>query len=438
MKTAKSLLDKRLGWAIGAGLLIRAVLIAVVWAQRGPAAFLVPDSYSYLRLADRLAFGHGFIDRWGLPEMFRTPGYPLLLSAGSAIGHPVLFALVLQSLMTAGIITLTYAIARRLTHDERLAGICALVVALEPTLLTWSMRVMPETALTLCLVAFVYAALRVIDEGRNSPLSPPQRGEGQGEGRLSRKTWIITAAVMLCAAAYMKPIAYPLVFIVCIASFIRPRVALLFVLACAVLLVPWIARNHRAGYTGFSTLMARAVYVSAGGSVLANREHRPYEDVRKELIRRADVRGPTAKPQRFAREGVALVASDPIGYAKTHLKGVLRTLFDPGATEYLRMFDLYREGGGAMIASRGIGTAARAYPLPFWSSIALGLILAPLVILPFIGAYRWPTLGFLLIALVAGYLVFAGGGVPGYSRFRAPAVPFLVVMSAVAFVRRSR
>jgi hypothetical protein len=44
----------------------------------------------------------------------------------------------------------------------------------------------------------------------------------------------------------------------------------------------------------------------------------------------------------------------------------------------------------------------------------------------------------MLLAIVPGYLVFAGGGVPGYSRFRAPAVPFLIVMSAVAFTRRSR
>ncbi len=424
MKMPKSLPGKRLGLAIGTGVLIRTVVAAIAWTYRGPAAFLVPDSFSYLRSAERLAAGHGFVDRWNLPEMFRTPGYPLLLSAGSAIGHPVLFALVLQSLMTAGIIALTYAIARKVTDgNERLAGICALAVALEPTMLTWSLRVMPETTLTLCLVAFAYAALRVFASLDEGPLS---------------RSWIITAAVMLCAAAYIKPIAYPLVFIICLASLIRPRTTLLFTLVCAALLVPWIARNHRAGYTGFSTLMARAVYVSAGGSVLAQREHRPYEDVRQELLRRADVRGPTAKPRSFAREGASLVASDPIGYAKTHVKGMLRTLFDPGATEYLRMFDLYREGGGAMMASRGIGTTARAYPVPFWSSIALGILLAPLVILPLIGAWRFPTPAFVLLAIVAGYLVFAAGGVPGYSRFRAPAVPFLVVMSAVAFVRRSR
>ncbi|MDP9193588.1 MAG: glycosyltransferase family 39 protein [Acidobacteriota bacterium] len=423
MKTAKSLIDRRLGLAIGAGLLIRTILIAVAWARRGPSGFLVPDSFSYLRLGNRLLAGRGFIDRWDLPEMFRTPGYPLLLSVGSAIDHPVLFALVVQSLMMVGIVALTFSIARSLLHDERLAGICALVVALEPTMLTWSIRVMPETALTLCLVAFAHAALRVLES--------------------SHSTWVVTSAVMLCAAAYVKPIAYPLVFIICIASLARPRAALLFVLTCAALLAPWIVRNHRAGYTGFSTLMARAVYVSAGASVVAQREHRPYEDVRQELLRRADVRGPTADPKSYAREGVSLVATDPFAYAKIHVKGMLRTLFDPGATEYLRMFGLYSEGGSAMIASGGGRNTARNYPIAFWSSIALGILLTPLVVLPFIGAcrsvaHRSATAAFFLLAIIAAYLVFAGGGVPGRSRFRVPAVPFLVVMSAVAFARRNR
>jgi 4-amino-4-deoxy-L-arabinose transferase-like glycosyltransferase len=398
------------------GLLIRAVLVTASWQLHGIAAFLVPDSLSYLELAKRLAAGKGFINRFGQAEMFRVPGYPLLLSGGSAIGYPVLFALLLQSLMTIGIITLTFAIARRVLREERLAAICAFVVAVEPTMMTWSMRVMPETALTLCLVAFAYAALRALET--------------------TRMKWTLIAALMLCAAAYMKPVAYPLVFLIAVAALIRPRAALLFACICAALLVPWIVRNHRAGYTGFSTLAARAVYLSAGGSVIAAREHRSYEDVRQELIQRRDVRGPNANPKIFAREGVAIVASDPFGYAKTHIRGMLRTMFNPGATDYLRMFGLYSEGGGGVLAKSGAPAAARAYPLAFWSSAALAILLAPLVILPFIAAWRLRNAAFALLTIIAAFLIFAGGGVPGHSRFRAPAVPFLVVMSAVAFVPR--
>jgi hypothetical protein len=41
-----------------------------------------------------------------------------------------------------------------------------------------------------------------------------------------------------------------------------------------------------------------------------------------------------------------------------------------------------------------------------------------------------------LFALITIYLVAAGGGVPGYHRFRVPAVPFLVLMSAFAYTGR--
>jgi lipopolysaccharide export LptBFGC system permease protein LptF len=112
---------------------------------------------------------------------------------------------------------------------------------------------------------------------------------------------------------------------------------------------------------------------------------------------------------------------------------MLRTLFDPGAAEYLRLAGVYSAGARD---TGGMGETARAYPLVFWSSVVLGVVLLPLVLLPLAGALRVPRgerTAFLLLALVAAYLVVAGGGMPGNYRFRAPAVPFLVLMSAYAF-----
>jgi 4-amino-4-deoxy-L-arabinose transferase-like glycosyltransferase len=400
--------------AIGTGLLARLLWIAAAWWRRGTGGFLVPDSQAYLLLAQKLAAGEGFVDHNGQVELFRTPAYPLLLAIGSAMEHPVRFALLVQLLLSAGIIASTFLLARRTLADERLAAVCALLVAVEPTSLAWSLKVMPETLLTLLLVAFAYAALRALDTRRAS--------------------WTAAAALAICAAAYVKPIAYPLVALLCVVSLARVRLAPAFIVTCVLLLAPWHLRNElRADYAGFSTLFARAAYLSAGGSVVAQREHRPYEEVRLELIDRADVRGEAGDPREYGRAGVSLIASDPFGYAKTHVKGMLRTLFDPGAAEFLRFLDVYREGGRARMAGGGIAATARAYPLAFWSSVVLAVILAPLVILPAIALYRAPNVVLLLFALIAAYLVTAGGGIPGYSRFRVPAVPLLIVMSAAAF-----
>jgi hypothetical protein len=406
-----------LGIAIAAGVLVRVLIAAVASLRRGLPAFLVPDSGSYLRLADSFLAGEGFRGFYGAPELFRTPAYPLLLTIGKAIERPVLFALVVQTLMSVAIIALTFLLARRLLNDERLAASCAFLVAIEPTLLAWSLKVMPETFLTLALVAFAYAAVRALE-------SPQPR-------------WIVTAAIAICVAAYVKPIAWPLVVLLCLASLMRIRTAAIFIPVCALLLAPWHLRNARHGYAGFSTLFARAAYLSAGGSIVAEREQRPYEQVRRELLQKGKVRGPAGDPAAaYGREGVSLIASNPLGYAKTHVKGMLRTMLDPGAAEYLRFFDLYRKGGRARLEGSGLTATMGAYPLMFWSSVVLAIVLAPLVVLPLIAVFRTRGAAFFLLFAIAAYVITAGGGVPGYARFRVPAVPFLIVMSAFAFKRK--
>jgi 4-amino-4-deoxy-L-arabinose transferase-like glycosyltransferase len=409
--------------AVVVGVLVRVLLIGVGYWQHGMRAFMVGDSDSYRALARYLAWDSAFLDRWGSgrPELFRTPGYPLVLVPGTWAGVPVAAAIALNLLLSVAIIILTFRLARRLFGDGRLAGLCALVVAVEPTMLTWSVKVMPETLFTVCLLLFAMAALRVLETGDTR--------------------WIVAAAVALVASAYVRPIAYPLVWVMAVAAWAAPgpsrlRRGLVFLLTAAALVAPWHLRNAwQTGYAGFSTVTERSLYISAGGAVLAEREHRPYADVRRELLRNGRWRSAVVDAEQhdlMRRQGLAWVASDPLAWAKIHVRGMMRTLFDPGAAEYLRLAGMYSVGARD---TGGIRETARAYPLVFWSSVVLGVVLLPLVLLPFAGALRVPPgerTAFLLLALIAVYLVVAGGGMPGNYRFRAPAVPFLVLMSVYA------
>jgi 4-amino-4-deoxy-L-arabinose transferase-like glycosyltransferase len=322
--------------------------------------------------------------------------------------------------LAAAIVVVTYALARRLLQNERLAMLCALAVAIEPTMLAWSLKVMPETLLTLCLLLFVACAIQALE---------PR--DVRWDVR-----WTGAAAIALCAAAYVKPVAYPLVFVIFAASLVAraPRMSIAFLLTSALLLAPWHLRNYeRTGYAGFTSLMDHMLYLSAGGSIVAQREHRPFEAVRRELLTREKLRTEGENGERNARirrEGAHLLASDPLGYAITHAKGMARTLFDPGATEYLRFLGVYSQGARATLDSRGGPAAvARAFPLVFWLSIAFAIALLPLVVLPLF-ALRRPSREFIVLAIVAAYLITAGGGVFGTARFRVPAVPLLVLMSA--------
>lgn len=402
--------------AVIAAIAIRAAWIALIAWRGAPDAFVVSDSESYLGLAQRFLATGRFVDRFGTPELFRTPVYPLLLVPGMLLRHPIAIAVALNVLFAAAVVALTYRIAQRL-HGHRVAALCALVAAIEPTMLTYSLKVMPETLFTLCLLLFADAALT------ERP---------------------IAAGIALCAAAYVKPIAWPLVFVVLAAAIVvRRKQALPLIVTCVALLAPWHLRNYaETGYAGFSSLMERSLYLSAGGSVIARHEHRPYEDVRQQLIAREQVRGPAdaARIGRIRREGLSSVASDPLGWAMTHVKGMLRTLFDPGAVEYLRMLGLYEQGGRAVAGSAGVLAVARAYPLPFLLSAIVGLLLLPLVLLPFLAATRIARdtrFAFWLFALLAAYHVTAGGGIPGYHRMRVPAVPFLILMSAFVYTART-
>jgi 4-amino-4-deoxy-L-arabinose transferase-like glycosyltransferase len=405
----------RLG-AAGLAVAVRVALAGAAWCVRGFDAFLIDDSGYYVRLAQSLAGGQGFVDASGLPELFRTPLYPVLLVPGVWAGHVHLWALAINILAALAIVELTFRVARRVVRDEWLAAICAVVVAVEPTMLLWSVKVMPETLFALCVLAFAAALLA-------------------GRGAL--------AALAIVAAAYTKPAAYPLVLISVVIVFLGHtrrgalRKGLAYVVMVMALLVPWHVRNaRRAGFAGFSTLFDRALYISVAGSIESRRTHRTFAEVRREKL------AAVPDPASMRQEGISRLTAHPLDYAAIHGQGMLRTLLEPGAIEYLRLFDAYPRSGGALanVVQRGLVRGAfdfaKAFPLAFWMSVMAALILLPLVGLPFLAVVRGPGVRGVGLLAIAAYFVIIAGGPPGSSRFRVPIVPILVVMSAFAIGRR--
>jgi hypothetical protein len=424
-------------FALAIGTVTRVALAVIAWSMRGSEAFLLPDSRGYLRLASSLATRLRFESINGEPELLRTPGYPLVLVPGSIAGQPILYALSIQLLMSAAIVLVTFFVARNLTRSDRIAGWCAIATAIEPTLMLWSMHVMSETLLTLCLLCFVWAAVRTLKD--------PRPG------------WAFLAAMFLAAAAYVKPIAYPLVWVMCAAALVRslasrPRhpasAVATFALACALLLGVWHVRNAlRTGYAGFSTLFDYHIYISAGGSIAARAEGIPFLEVRNRLNEGLDAY-PRSAPHRYEimrRDGWALVAQQPFDYLKTHLQGIFRTVLDPGATDWLRLFGAYAHAGRLQtFISEGLYAGTRRLmetnPAVFWLSLALSPFVIALAVLPTLAAAHLkpehkPAFALLLLTVI--YFIGAGGGVPGMGRFRAPVIPLLILMSAFAWRRES-
>jgi hypothetical protein len=415
--------------AVTLALGVRLVVAALAWAVGGNGAFLSRDSDPYLALAGALAMDFRFYSG-GLPEIFRTPGYPALLVPGVWLGHPVAWALGVQFAFSAAIVVLTARIARRLGFAGPVITGCAVAVGIDPTLLHWSVKVMSDVACAALVLVFVWCALRFLER-------PSVRGA------------ILTGiAVGLCS--FVRPIAYFLPLWVAGAAAawrcLAPRRSLVswtqiavFLMSSAVLLGSWQIRNGLlTGYYGFSTVVERALYLGAGASLVAARENRPYYEVRGRFLaeRRA--------PPEMRRRGLALILSDPATWGGRHAAGMLRTIADPGAVEYLRTFGLYPELGGRLgqVIDRGIVPVIRdiywEQPLVFWATLLSGPFVLPLLFLPVVAALRGPQPrhAFIMIAVLAAYFVIASGGYPGSSRLRVPAVPLMVLMCGFAFGRR--
>jgi hypothetical protein len=375
----------------------------------------------------------------------------VVIAIGHWLGQPIWFALFAHLAFTTLTVALVFHAVHRLTLNVRLATIGAWAVALEPTMLIWSLKVLSETLFTTLLVACVAAAVRGME-------ARPVGGAEAPPYVLSHLRWSMAMGVALAASIYVRPIAYPLLVIIPVAMAAalsgswkgRLRRAAVLVLTCVALLAPWHVRNwFVAEFPGFSTVAERALVISIGGSINARLEHQPFLEVRRRLVERLDaadrIRGEQA-PAAIRHEAWDTLTRNPLVYLGIHLQGIARTVVDPSGVEYMRILGWYPAVGGfqSRAVDEGISTAMMTliqhYPATVIASMALGIVSLPFLLGPVLALRRLhpsTTAPFVVLASVAVYLLIAGGGVPGNSRFRAPTMPLVVMMTACGWRSRS-
>jgi hypothetical protein len=141
----------------------------------------------------------------------------------------------------------------------------------------------------------------------------------------------------------------------------------------------------------------------------------------------------------MGREATRILLSNPFTYARIHFEGNFRTIFDPGATNFLKFFDLYPKEGGlmGMLVDQGVVKTMEALfltrPLVFWTHV----VLLPLLAVNLLGAcavlfsrrlMRDPAV--LTALLVVSYYLLISGGPAAHSRFRHPVMPIISILAA--------
>jgi len=425
-------------WPLLALVFLSHMLVALlIWKISGPSAFFNPDTGHYVLSADSLR--HGSFSVNGAPEIFRTPGYPLLLVPAVASGRLVFVALLENFVLATLTAWLIWRIAAHLFPGTKAGWWAVILYCFEPIGFVYSQQLVSENAFMALLLLFLWLFLRFLD-------SPTY-------GRLS------LAALGLAGATYVRPVSLYLPFVLSMVLLffpcglrLRARLAraLAFPLVILLLLAPWVARNALvAGYSGFSSSGDWNLYFYSAAAVQAKLDGRDFFETQIAMgannndlyfqlhpERRAWTPGRIARAQ--GSEARQIITGHWPTYVPIHLKGCLVVLFAPGATEILKMIRLYPEAGGLMARLQNEGFLAallwlvRTYPVTAFLLPLLALQLALYYILAVFGL-RHLTLAVRITWLVlGGYFVLISGMPGAVARYRGPLMPMVCICAGAA------
>jgi hypothetical protein len=419
-----------------AGVLLR---LAFLWLADEPEFQSDEANYVYLGLVWNYLGIYEDSHRFLWP-----PGYPFLVAQCMRLfGTSGLFVLkVLQVVLSASVGLTTMLFARRL-FGHRAAWIAGLMWCLYLPLVGYTHLLWPETLFLACFLPSLYLLLVVMEEEREEQ---------------ARNVRLLVAAGLFAAALYLKEVAlYLLPFLALLLCWadpgrrrfhaaLRPAAfvpgfqrASLFVLAVAVLVLPWTLRNYevygRLAWLGVS-LGENAYhglnehYTNFDLKILgrqADAQTPPEQLVRPWFVRaepgsgweRADeILNTIDRVRENARRGFDYAAAHPGWLLRSRLEK-LADLLTP-LSFFLRHLSLeHYEGGLQSVALRR--------PLVVWS---LACPLAVMLLAAVGACYRLKAdPASVVLVVVIGYFL-STSLVVSMSRFRVPFVPLLIVLAA--------
>ncbi|MFW6133858.1 MAG: glycosyltransferase family 39 protein, partial [Planctomycetota bacterium] len=256
---------------------VRVALLLAAWGE--PGRLLTPDSHEYAALARSLGNGEGFTAD-GQPEIFRTPGYPMLLLIGTVFQAARLQAVaVVQVLADVLLVYLTYLLAMLTVADRRAALAAA----------GWQ---------AVCVVAVV-SSVRILSDGTYACLLTLALCLVAAHLRTGRWWALLSGAGVTAAACYVRPVGLSMAVVMAAVLLTRRRRwrrTAAFAGVVAALLSPWVVRNWtEARYAGFSSFATDSMYYFA---VPALRAERALQDpaAARDLQRRRGARHAATQP----------------------------------------------------------------------------------------------------------------------------------------------
>ena len=391
------------------GLVVRLV---VLWNTSGLEA-KIADERDYVRLADGILAGRGFVSDSGQPTSLRPPLYPALVAGTWSVAGPRNMQAVraVQIVLAALTAWLVFELGRR-AFDSRVGAWAAIVVWLYPELVFFNFTILTETLYTLLLVASVLLSVMLVQKPRAS--TAVACGLALGLGTLTRS------------------VLWPLPFVLCpllafmVQGSLRHRVAVpaLVLAGYAVVITPWAVRNTR--LQGVVTIVD-----TMGGMNLrmGNYEHTPNERMWDAASIEGERNWVYALSQEGHPAGAAITEGQKEKWAQR--KAIEYMLANPGVT-VRRAFIKFSDFWGlerTFIA----GLQHGLYSPPRW----FGILGAGLVLLSCTSVLLFGVAGLwlvrpgwrahVLLLLPVSAIMVAHTIVFGHPRYHVPLVPILAL-----------
>jgi len=357
--------------------------------------YFYPDSFTYLAPAKMLLAGYGFVLKPGVPEVLRTPVYPLLLAA---FGTRVVPVIVLQHMINVALAVAIYLFALRQGRFVAIAA--AILFALDPPTLHYANKLLTETLFTaLLFVTFILAGRAPLLNG------------------LLAGILVITRPV---AIAY---------FVVAAFFYGRRRATAIFVAAALVVPLAWATRNRIvAGNFTISVIGANNLLIHrAAGALaildegnfeqnLANEQRELLEDAHDLIEQEQHVAAAEDLPEAvrapyYSALARRVILEHPFAFALLTLRGLLVNVFDS-------------DWDAIWIVSRLDGRTIQI-ALDALAAIVFALAVAGVVVL-----WRRDRRLALLLAGTVGYFLLISAGGEAEARFRVPVVPQIAIAAA--------
>lgn len=375
------------------------------------------------------------IGKHGLfPESFRTPGYPVFVAFFYGITRSLFVVSVIQMLVSAFSVVLLYKIAQRFL-SERASRITAGLFAIEPSSVFYAGIILSDTVFVFLLLAVIWIFLNHKD---------------------NPAYWkMLCAGIAFGFAILVRPVAQFLPILFAGLLFFQFRIFSkylwkyigYFFVGFLLLVFPWLARNYYHFQSWqLSSVSAITAYVYNVPSFYAAERGLNQDEVIeffKSRYGEFNLRDRSLlNAKEMQKSAVAIIKTDPAGYAKFHLLKTIPFFLTDGIRDPLRLIRLLKGGEpnlSSLLASGNIREITRLIfsgesnfnfflvGFAFWSAASLGFFAS------IIFSWKRHDRSWLwFFALLVFYFAILTGPVSS-GRYRMPAAPFLLMLGSAGW-----